>query len=1241
MPNPVVGLSPLSITTPSVPPGVLTLSVDSSVLPLVVTADTNTIAIDILVGSETVTLTDPAVVNGQHQFSGSVALSVSSSPVVFQLTGRNYTPGDAQDPNANNPLLTPTLQYQLLYMETSLAVAIQPPSGITIYKGATACVVEWALPAFTGFEGVRVQWSTDPSGITTPYTQFGDLVTSVSRSADYPTGAPSTSVSNIPGTDAAGNAIVTETTTTTQITAPVSYSSVSIPYSTVNADQFYVILTTVIQDPATNAVYESAAAGPFLCGFVNMKLVNPTDFLALQKSSDIASRMIAQITRAQPNLDLTAMAEIRDVIINPLALELANMSVREWFSRCASSISALAQIDDADGDGVSDPVATSTTKQQIARAYGLSQTDVQTFIDSRFDVIGNSQAGLARGGEETATAMAVFFTYSLPTAALTVPVNCLVSTLPNATTDAVQFMTTASGTIDPSNASAYYDQVNGWWGISLPVQCTTSGSAGNVGAGTIRQVVSNGPSGISVTNLTGATGGADQQANAPYAAMIQEKLITGVDTGSRNGYTVAALQVPGITDCLVVAAGDADMLRDWSSLVEEHTYGCVDVYTRGTSVSEQTSTFPFAYQNTSTYGDYSTYVSATLTNAASLIFSISGFPSMPFSLYSAVEFVITSLGRTVWLGVQHAQFDNTNGLIILDPTENAYVVNPDGSTSVWQINGVNATNLQMVQSVAGQASVSFCFMARYASGINYTPAIQPVLAIDQLGGPITGQIAPSNTELVYTTDFLLTGGSNEAGDSVVADQGKTVATTETVTLGSTAVTIDSAMDVPLLNNAPGNVLSVRSTDSSTLYAFGVDYSIVATAPYRTYGIVPLAGGALSAGMQVIVAYNKYVLVETLTYQTDTLTLSGTTATPLLNGGFVQNSWLPASYGNTTLLLDGWNAEQTAESGLVGAGVVAADRYIKVVYTNGQSTTVCLMGQDFSLSVDTSGNASIARISGGAIPDGASVTINYFTNEVFTLATQYPTYVQQAVNAIAATQHAAANVLVKAMVGSPVDITMVINLEDNVTPDTVDGRIRSVITILLNNADLSLAQSVLVGQVQAVSGVSSIQFPLPKCAKSDGSYSIGEVITTGTAWNPLSADTSFATVSVPSNSWITANPVLQNSTIPSGGPPNAYVGLLYEGQEYTRCLSIQQFLTSAAPSFYIIGTGDSISSALPLNSTYSGKILVRLPPNVTNPALLAFRATYQVWGMTGSQDIAVSSTEYLVPGTVNLLYNSGT
>jgi hypothetical protein len=128
------------------------------------------------------------------------------------------------------------------------------------------------------------------------------------------------------------------------------------------------------------------------------------------------------------------------------------------------------------------------------------------------------------------------------------------------------------------------------------------------------------------------------------------------------------------------------------------------------------------------------------------------------------------------------------------------------------------------------------------------------------------------------------------------------------------------------------------------------------------------------------------------------------------------------------------------------------------------------------------------------------------------------------------------------------------------------------------------------------------------------------------------------VAVPPSAYITASPVLQNATIPSGGSTSAYVGVLYEGQPYTRTYSIEEFLTSASPSFYIIGANDKITDALPLSSIYAGRILLNDASG--NPALKPFRVTYQCYGNADSKDIiTTASTEFLTEGNINILYRS--
>jgi len=136
---------------------------------------------------------------------------------------------------------------------------------------------------------------------------------------------------------------------------------------------------------------------------------------------------------------------------------------------------------------------------------------------------------------------------------------------------------------------------------------------------------------------------------------------------------------------------------------------------------------------------------------------------------------------------------------------------------------------------------------------------------------------------------------------------------------------------------------------------------------------------------------------------------------------------------------------------------------------------------------------------------------------------------------------------------------------------------------------------------------------------------------------LKQDPAFASISLPVNSFITEFPVLPDATVPSGGQPNAFVGMLYEGQAFQRCLSIQAFLAATVPSFYIIGTNDQINSSTPLPNSYAQRVLLLEAPAITQPTTRAYRVTYQVYGEGGYRDITISSTEYLVPAKVVLNY----
>jgi hypothetical protein len=436
--------------------------------------------------------------------------------------------------------------------------------------------------------------------------------------------------------------------------------------------------------------------------------------------------------------------------------------------------------------------------------------------------------------------------------------------------------------------------------------------------------------------------------------------------------------------------------------------------------------------------------------------------------------------------------------------------------------------------------------------------------------------------------------------------------------------------------------TVSPTGLYTFYIADASQAILIT---YTYGSSIPIGGLNPA--QVIISYFKFTLAERLTFVTEQDTLTSNTPVPLQNTGFVYNTWLPVSYGG---LVSPAGTTLVTDAGLIAALVPYTSRYIKVTWNNGLTDVVQRENIDYTLVVNPStGGATIARILSGGIPDGGTVTVSYFINETFTVATEYPAFVEILANTIAQSKSAGASVIVKAMTANPIDITMTVTLAPSANADTVDANIRSAISLTLDNASTKLYQSSVIQQVQDVSGVVNVEVPLQKCAKSDGAYDIGVVIPTQTIWNHLAADPAFTGVKVPANSFITASQVLPDATIPGGGQSIAYVGMLLNSggspnqpQAFRRAATIQDFLTnSGVPSFYIIGTGDKINATTPLNPAYEQRLLVTIPTSVPNPGLQSYFVTYQVYGEGGANDISISPTEYFVPGHIVINYISST
>lgn len=1230
------------------------LAIDSSTLDIVFDAPSDVVYVDASFNDQRVSSSSYVVNGTKNRFTISLTDLVPSMIAIQVLVvGRDYNPSD--DPATGHT--TPTYVFNLIYTPVSTALpTIAPPSGVKSYKGLNTAKVEWVVPVVEGFLGVRVQYSTDSTGINIPYKQFGQLVTTISRTEN--------SQVTLSSTKSVNENITTYTDVET--TVLTNYSSVVFPKAVAGgSDVFYVVLSTVVQDPQTNHVYESSYNGPYQCGFVDLRQVGPADFLYLQQKEDIATRLIVSATRNYPDLDLTPRSEIRDLHIDPISLELSNQSVREWFARCSESISAMAQLDDYNGDGFSDDITESPFKNQIARAWNMSSQDVQFLIDKQFDILGESRAGLTRGTATTAVAMVTLYTYAKPTSVVTLQNVIVASTGDGNTVPSLNFYARGTATVSPQSADSIYDPVNGWWAITLPFECGTTGTIGNVGSGTITQNVSGLPTGWFCVNLDPAQYGTDRESNAKFAERIKNRMVVGIDSGRRLGYLETARSTPGVVDAKVVSSGDLMMLRDWFTSPSldgggKHIFGTVDVYVRGTNYAQQIERKAFVWDNNSTtYRVPASYASLSIDSLSRYSLKINDTLAWP--IRGIVEIVLVrGTGEQIILGTNFTKIDNNDNLLFLEGTEPCYKITGDSVTEQYtqfkllESDLYNATNISILNALSSEitsGSTKIKGLFRLNSPLTHVPTYQPVSSVYSVVGDDTktGAISTGSIRLIKSQDPLLEGYSNRATDTIRVDADTTVAkVSDALYFTEPEGTIELVSDMVVNYTRTGafnksSLNSVRSEDMLSLYEFGTDYILVPLGRYGKFGIKRTATSRIpfdtltSRSTNILVGYNQYSLKESCTYVTETLALTGSSQTALSNAGFVKNVWLPESYGNTTIAND---------ADLTTALVPRQNRYIKIVKADG---TVMIEGRDYKLTMSgVSNQAYLAKITTGRIIDGESLTVSYFYTEVFTVTTGYPGHVEQAAYTMEQSRHAAADVLVKDMIENGVDVTLAVELNSNTTPEIMDGRIRTAIGMVLSNARDRVTQAEIIRQVKSIPGVSNVIIPLTKFAKSDGAMNIGHVIPSGTDWELVGTDPLLKPVSsnFPVRTYISVDSLLEDSTIPSGGLTDSFVGLLYEGQSFYRASSLKDFIAKVEEfdktganegAFYIIGVDDSYDSVNLFPENYCGRIVIRTPSFIKTPTYASYKVTYEVWREGGQKDITLSPTEYLKAGRITIDY----
>lgn len=540
--------------------------------------------------------------------------------------------------------------------------------------------------------------------------------------------------------------------------------------------------------------------------------------------------MVTSIYRSNPAVRVDPGSALRDTVIDPFSTEADRVRFILDFMHNATSFATLLLIDDPTLSGTSIPVSQSSYKQALKQAFFLaSDSAVQTIIDNAFDKAA-SNYGVVRDGGKRARGEVTFFVTSKPTTAITRVIGTQVSG------GGISFRTTSTAIISPTSGGRGFDPTTGRYFARAYIQATTAGSAANLAPRQIRTIVGN-TLNVQVLNESRTFGGTDRESNRDLA-LRAARVIASVDSGTLQGYTNNAINVPGVLQVSVIPSGHVLMQRDLNES-GRHVGGKVDIYLRGESEAQVTDTFAFAFatrknQQFEVVGDRTNLRFRAVDPALS-----EDNPLIEMLNISDLDLVFENAS-------QGYDFDLTNVQIVgYDTIE----LDPDYNDPVKH-------------DFADEIRGSY----RYRTSSRFVLTRQPVIAIQSFEGTQTGVVDPALYGLYRASDPLLLGRSSEAGDYFMVteplnDSGATIpSSTPLSVVDEEHVILDG---IEYVDNLGVNALTVRvfNDDKSVEYngpfstAAQQDFTLISGDEVTPLGIQLTDSSRISEGDTVLVAYS--------------------------------------------------------------------------------------------------------------------------------------------------------------------------------------------------------------------------------------------------------------------------------------------------------------------------------------------------------------------------------------------------
>lgn len=581
---------------------------------------------------------------------------------------------------------------------------------------------------------------------------------------------------------------------------------------TSNSDPLYYVVTGLYYDPSQSIEIET----PYSQEVLGKPLIIDTRIRDMpgRTQLQVVLNFVDAIQRVNEEVSLIPGSTTRDVSIDPFASEAERIWFLLDFVHRSQSFLTLLQIDDVNGDGVSDPVISSAYKSALKAAVGFTTDQaVQQLLDAQFDKLaGNFQKKRLPG--RPAIGQVVFYTTTRPTKDVTFSSGTSVSTDADADNGlpAVRFAVGGTYTLVAANADAYYNYETQRYEIIADITAASIGTAGNRPAGSIKNLLSS-ISGFSVTNTESTVFGTDRESNTDLAIRAELGFVS-VDTGTEGGYTSTVAEQIGIIKAKVVKSGDDLMMRDYDEVRNKHIGGKVDIWVQGLRERTVTEVFAFTFE-------IARDIRCQIIDLSTLTFRV--LDSRVTTDTPIVE-ILDNLAQG--LGVRNAtqgkDYDLT-GLTILD----------------YQTFKLDAAIQTFTTYIDDVITADY----RFRSVNQFTFSLQPVRRVTSVTGEASGALDPLLGYSLYKTeDPLINGESTIASNYLVINQVGGIPTGDTITVND-----EQHVLIGFFENKLGSI----GINTATVRVFSEDRSVEYDGPSSTVPDFEIVEGTATTPAKIL------------------------------------------------------------------------------------------------------------------------------------------------------------------------------------------------------------------------------------------------------------------------------------------------------------------------------------------------------------------------------------------------------